>query len=313
MSSPFLLARVMLMASLTSPKGIAIDAAGNIYVSDTYKYNIQKLYRRRSVCYQMGHCWGLMTGSLVWPNGLAVDAFGNIYVADSANNRIQKFTGSGTFITKLSSAGNADGMFYYPRGIAIDATGNVFVSDNENHRIQKFTADGQFLDKWGKVDATGNPLPGAGNREFNYPRGIAIDRDGNVYVADSGNYRIQKFTADGQYLGKWGIVDADGKFDYPLDVAVDSSNNVYVADSKHIHKFTSDGQLIPPVWGEGDGKFIETNRIAIDGNDNVYIADRSQVRHCIYRPEQNDIYCYYYYRIREIYLGWYFCNSVRRH
>ena len=107
-----------------------------------------------------------------------MDAFENIHVADSANNRIQKFTSSGTFITKLSSVGNANGMFYFPMGIAIEATGNVFVSDNENHRIQKFTADGQFLDKWGKVDATGNPLPGAGDREFNYPRGIAIDRDG---------------------------------------------------------------------------------------------------------------------------------------
>ena len=83
----------------------------------------------------------------------------------------------------------------------------MFVSDNENHRIQKFTADGQFIDKWGKVDENNNPSSGAGNKEFKWPAGIAIDRDGNVYVADSWNYRIQKFTADGQFLGKWGNVD----------------------------------------------------------------------------------------------------------
>ncbi len=153
-----------------------------------------------------GEIAGLNDGELRYPNGLAVDAFGKVFVAEELNDRIQKFTGNGTFITKLGSAGNADGRFYYPRGIAIDATGNIFVSDYENHRIQKFTADGQFLDKWGKVDANGNPSPGAGNKEFKWPAGIAFDHDGNVYVVDSGNYRIQKFTADGQFLGK---IDTD--------------------------------------------------------------------------------------------------------
>ncbi len=68
---------------------------------------------------------------------------------------------------------------------------------------------------------------------------------------------------------------------------------------KHILKFTADGQLITPSWGEEDSIFLNVYSIAIDGNDNVYIADQSQVRHCRYRPEQNDIVCYDYYRIRK--------------
>ena len=113
---------------------------------------------------------------------------------------------------------------------------------------------------------------------FNQPNGIAVDSSGNVYVADTLNYRIQKFTSDGQFITRWGSEGSgDGQFDWPSGIAVDSSGNVYVADTLNdrIQKFTSNGQFITK-WGSGgsgDGQFSVPKGIAVDGSGNVYVAD----------------------------------------
>ena len=161
-----------------------------------------------------------------------------MYVADTGNNRIQKFTSDGTFITKWEVSGSYEVGSQSISGIAVDSSGNVYVADWERKKIHKFTGDGILRSNWGST--------GSGNGQFGFPypgpsygpNGVAIDSSGNVYVADTGNNRIQKFTGDGTFITKWGTLGTgNGQFYRLRDVAVDSSGRVYVADGNNIQVF----------------------------------------------------------------------------
>ncbi|MBF0592498.1 MAG: hypothetical protein HQL02_10470 [Nitrospirae bacterium] len=113
---------------------------------------------------------------------------------------------------------------------------------------------------------------------FSQPRGVAVDGNGNVYVADTFNHRIQKFTSDGKFIATWGSQgSSNGQFDIPYGIAVDGSGNVYVTDigNNRIQKFTADGKFMYKwgSFGSADGQFNSLRGIAIDGSGNVYVAD----------------------------------------
>ena len=178
--------------------------------------------------YYLGTQWvGYGIGQFEQPQGVAVDSSGNVYVADTGNDRIQKFSSDGNFINMWGTTGNGAGQFKYPQGVAVDSSGNVYVADPGNDRISEFDSYGDLIKDWGNV--TGN---GAGHGATVYWKvGVAVDSSGNVYVADPGNDRIQKFSSDGT-ITKWGTPgNGTGQLVRPQGVAVDSSGNVYVADS----------------------------------------------------------------------------------
>jgi len=257
-----------------SPRGIAVDESGDVYVADMYNDRIQKFTLDGTFLTKWGS-EGSGDGQFDLPQGIAVDRSGNVFVADTWNRRIQKFTADGTFLAKWGSEGSGDGQFDRPQGIAVDGSGNVFVADRYNHRIQKFTSDGTFLTKWGS--------DGSGDGQFEYPYGIALDRSGNVFVADTGNDRVQKFTSDGTFLTKWGREGSgDGQFEYPYGIALDGGGNVFVADryNHRIQKFTANGTFLTK-WGSeggGDGQFVYPYGIALDRSGNVYVADTGNDR-----------------------------------
>ncbi len=202
-----------------SPSGIATDAAGNVFVADFSNFRIQKFTGGGVYLSQWG-TGGSGNGQFIRPFTLATNTAGEVYVVDYFNMRVQRFTGAGVYIGQFGTQGMGNGQFNFPSGIATDNDGNVYVGDILNQRIQKFSASGTYITQWGSF--------GSGDGQFGNngilagPYGVATDVLGNVYVADGGNSRIQKFSGTGTYLGQWGSVGSgDGQFaaDAPAFVA----------------------------------------------------------------------------------------------
>ncbi|WP_440951435.1 SBBP repeat-containing protein [Methanosphaerula subterraneus] len=171
--------------------------------------------------------------------GITVDSAGNVYITDRNNERIQKFTSNGTFVTKWGTMGSEDYLSYFPQDIAVDSVGNVYVTGYSSNyylkdRVRKFTSTGAFITEWG-----GN---GGADGKFVDIGGIAVDGVDNVYVADSGNKRVQKFTSSGTYVST-----LDVPYSYPHYITVDSTGNVYISVSGRIMIFTGQGGTPAPT------------------------------------------------------------------
>ena len=207
---------------------------------------------------------GASDGQFNAPRNLAVAPDGTIYVADSGNHRIQAFEPNGTFKLKWGSEGSGPSQFSEPWGIGVGLDGRVYVADTWNHRVQIFTPEGELVQQVGTfVNAQGDLQLSPG--DFWGPRDITFDSLGNFYVSDTGNKRVQKFTADGEFIQTWGgggIVP--GKFEEPVGLAVDDQDNIYVADTwnRRVQKFDTDfNPLIQwdvPGW---EGRISSTSPI----------------------------------------------------
>ncbi len=224
---------------------------------------------------------GVDDGEFSSPTGIALDREGHIYVADTDNHVIQKFDKDGKFLARWGGdPGSEEGEFYYPRGLATDPDGNVYVADSGNNRVQKFDSEGVCLKAWGKF---GFAWRGADMGKFDVPWGVATDRQGNLYVSDTSNARIQKFQPDGTPLVKWGRDGGyDGAFFFPRGIVVDFVGNVFVADegNQRVQKFDAEGRFLTK-WGRegsGPGQFKSPWGLACDALGNVYVVDSGNHR-----------------------------------
>ncbi len=225
---------------------------------------------------------GAGEGQLSYPKGVALDAQGNAYVADSQNHRVVKYDAQGRFVMQFGSQGSAAGQFNEPWGVAVGPDGSIYVADTWNHRVQKFDAAGQFQTMWGLFGDVGGVAQG-GENLFYGPRDIAVDANGDVYVTDTGNKRVVKFSASGQYLGQWGGTGVEvGQFMEPVGLAVDSQGNFYVADTwnRRIQKFDRNWVPVaqwPFVGWEGES-VVNKPYLDVDGQGNLYITDPEMFR-----------------------------------
>jgi DNA-binding beta-propeller fold protein YncE len=161
-----------------------------------------------------------------------------------------------------------------PVGIAVDSRGNIYVMDTKNSRIQKFDSNGKFVLMWGS--------PGSGEGQFSIKvpdeGRLAVDSQGNVYVLDVSNFRLQKFDSNGMFLAQWGTEGkGDGQFSESSDIAIDEQDNVYIVDYRNIvvQKFDKNGTFFLR-WGKAgfkDGEFAPISSVAIDPDGNILVAD----------------------------------------
>jgi len=224
---------------------------------------------------------GVDDGEFSSPTGITLDKDGNIYVADTDNHSIQKFDKTGKFLARWGGEPSSqEGQFYYPRGLAVGPDDMLYVADSGNNRVQKFDLEGNAQKAWGKF---GFAWRGAEMGKFDVPWGITTDQDGNIYVSDTSNARIQKFQSDGQSVLKWGRDGSfDGAFFFPRGVAVDFVGNIYVADESNnrVQKFDARGSFLTK-WGRdgsGPGQFKSPWGIACDALGNVYVVDSGNHR-----------------------------------
>lgn len=231
--------------------GIAIDAAGLVYVSFMVQDCI-RVYTAEGVLVRQWNKRGAGDGELFGPGGLALDRAGNLYVADQRNHRIQKFTPEGKFLAKWGEHGSLPGQYdgIEPKGsrfggphfVALDSRGRIYTTEGALARVQQFSPEGRPLLAWGDH---GDGPGGFGAYRFSSlknsfgPIGVMVDAHDRVWVS-SLNDRVQCFTPEGKLLmGITARGPAPGQLARPHGMAIDSHGYLYVADAgnQRIQKF----------------------------------------------------------------------------
>jgi predicted membrane-bound mannosyltransferase/DNA-binding beta-propeller fold protein YncE len=188
------------------------------------------------------------------------------------------------------------GQLSVPRGVAVAPDGSLYVADSMNNRVEHFDAQGNLIKAWGSfADVQQSSAPGG---TFNEPWGVAVGPDGSVYVADTWNHRVQKFSPDGTFIAMWGAKPGtttdELAFYGPRAIAVDAQGRVFVADTgnKRIVVLSSDGALLGQFGtpGAGDGQLDEPAGLAVDEQSRVYVADTWNHRVQIFAPNPDGTY-----------------------
>jgi len=302
-------------ARFNVPTGLAVGSADEVYVADLGNGLIRKLTRAETnwtvaTLAGTGGIYGSAEGTGMdarfnGPSGVAVDSTKNIYVADQINHTIRRVTPAGLATTVAGSAGHAgsvdatgnDARLRSPSGVAVDSAGNVYVADTWDSTIRKVTPAGVVTTLAGQPGVIGGDDGTNGAAQFALPMGVAVDKTGNLFVADTLFCTIRKVTPVGT---NWvvttlaGLADVYGsqngtgsaaRFYLPTSVALDSTGNVYVADTLNhlIRKVTPAGAVTTFAGGAGqvgsvDGtgtaaRFYVPTGVAVDSADNVYVAD----------------------------------------
>jgi len=291
------------------PETVAVDAAGDIFVTDTYNSTVREISAGGVVSTIAGNADiagyldGVGTATLFnYPQGIATDSNGNVYVADTSNEVIRKITSAGVVSTFAGTAGvigSTDGagnvaLFGFPEGLTTDAAGNVYVADSGNNTIRKITPAGVVSTLAGTPQVTGSNDGTGPAALFNGPEAVAVDAAGDVYVADTSNFTIRKITAAGVVTtlagtpGNAGWADGTGgaaQFADSQGLAIDAAGNMFVADSASntIRMVTPAGVVTtvagtPYVTGTADGtgaaaQFHTPWGIIADAADNLYVSD----------------------------------------
>lgn len=312
-------------ARLRSPFDLVINPNGEILVADYGNHAIRKIslvgadYKITTLAGGVGAGFrdtDASSAQFDGPSGLALDADGNLFIADRNNSRIRKLstelkvsTITGTGVRGFNDAELDKAVFNNPEFLLILENGSILVADKSNARIRKIDSNlerSERAEVIAKSDYEVSTFAGLGNSGyrdgskkinlFSKPQGMAIDKNGNIYLADESNHRIRMITSTGQSSTIAGTGDAGSdngaghaaSFKNPKDIVIDSLGNLYVSDyGNHLIRKISFNTGIPMVttfagstsgFTDGnstDAKFKNPYGLAIDSNDNIYVADYS--------------------------------------
>jgi sugar lactone lactonase YvrE len=304
-------------AEINRPYQIALDSSGNLYIADTANNRIRKVTPAGVISTVAGTGMlgfsgdgGPATSAQLWnPYGVAVDSNGDLYIADTSNHRVRKVDSSGVISTVVgdgSSTYSGDGgpatsAGIYPSVLALDSSGNLYVTDAGAYRIREVNTSGIITTVAGNgVEGSNGDGGLATSAELNDPNGLAVDNNGNLYIAESGvltgnlaaNGRIRQVTPTGFISTVAGVGTGGVTLFGPGDIALDSSGNLYIADTNN------DRILMMPPGGtaaivagttgvsgfSGDGgsataaKLWAPVSIVLDSSGNLYISDDANQR-----------------------------------
>ena len=258
------------------PAAIALDASGNVYVSDEALHRISVFDKDGQFLTQWG-AQGSGDGEFDRPAGIVFDRDGNLLVADGLNGRVQRYTSDGTYLGSWGRPGAGDGELDKPWGLGIDGEGSVYVADWGNDRVQKFSPEGGFLASYGAL--------GQGDGEFHRPAGVTVDQEGNIYVADWGNERVQVLGPDGEFVAELRGEATLSKW----------SHDYFVANSDELEiRESSDLEPEPELGSEGVSRhqsasveklFWGPTSVKVDSEGRIYVADSCRHRVQIYVRE----------------------------
>jgi len=309
-------------AQFAVSSSLAVDAAGNLYVSDYLR--IRKVSPDGIITTAAGNgSWGYsgdggpavnaqLSPSFYGP-ALAADSAGNVYLADSGNDRIRKISPDGIITTTVGNGGDCcfsgDGgpavnaQLFTPAGVAVGSDGTVFIADTFNNRIRQIDSSGVIT----TIAGTGQPWPESGDggqgtsAAVNWPTGIKLDGSGNLYIAEAGNMRVRKLSRNGVittvagngisgYSGDSGAA-IDAQLSWPKDIAFDGQGNLYIADTaNNVIRMVSSSGVITTIAGTGQSGFSGDggaaiaatmnlpSGLAVDGAGNLFIADTNNFR-----------------------------------
>jgi DNA-binding beta-propeller fold protein YncE len=263
---------------IAEPMGIAVSDDGNrIYVSDFAQANVFVFDLQNKLFRKIGGDEPLQR-----PFGVALDDEENLYVVEQATKGIHVFDRKGASLRFMT-----DPSIERPSGLAIDRTrGRLYLADtghtkSELHNVKIFDLQGKLLGTLGKGK-------GSGEGEFLFPTYVSVDKQGNVFVTDTLNSRVQVFDPDGRFLRRFGERGTGwGMFDKPKGAAVDSFGNVYVVDSgwSNVQIFNEKGQVLLFFGGRGSypGMLQNPTAIAIDQKNRIYVGDYLNHRVGVYQ------------------------------
>lgn len=280
---------------LELPNGLALDARGDLYISDIATHRIVRLDQRGRLHLIAGTSEAGFSGDggaaiqaqLQAPHDLLFDAAGNLLIADSGNHRIRRIDRQGIITSiagdgKLAKAGYNDlplpNSLNYPQSLALDQAGNLLIADTYNHVIRK-------LEKNGKLSTFAGSLPGFGgdggealNAQMSLPMAVAVAPDGNVYISDAGNSRIRLVTPDGKirtivgfgpaqdtygggYAGDGGPAEKAKLFS-ATGLKCDEAGNLYIVDSGNHRLRVLRNGIISTIAGDGQAGFSGNGKAA---------------------------------------------------
>jgi tripartite motif-containing protein 71 len=264
------------------PNGIAVDKAGNVYVGDSGNYRVKKFDSDGRLITQWGGP-GPKDGRFNMIGSVRVDPTGIVYVVDAEyrrwkNGRIQAFTPYGQFLRRLERRTPDVNESRLPIDVVFDREGNLLVlavefrlRENRTHdiRVEKYSRQGEFLSQWG---AKG----GSADGQLERPNALAVDVEGNVYIADHANERVQKFDSSGGFLLNWGTSGrSDGGPGFfrggARSVALDAEEDLYILDGHSVQKFTREGEFLSRWQITSE----QACRLALGSDAMLYVTDQS--------------------------------------
>jgi trimeric autotransporter adhesin len=248
-------------ALLRNPTGVTVDSNGNVYIADFADARIRKVDSKGNISTLAGSgSPGYAEGTgdkavFAGPRGISIDSSGNLLVTDPVNYRIRQVSSAGA-VTSVSGNGQpAVGDLNAPAGVVADAAGNVYVAEFGGHRVRRISRTGAVATFAGNGTAGfGGDGGAAGSAQLSYPTGLAIDKAGNLYIADTGNNRVRRVTPEGviSTVAGSGAVGYDGdrgpatsaKINGPTGVAVDGAGNLYIAQfTDHVVRRVAAGTI----------------------------------------------------------------------